>query len=99
MIPSCKRNTFGTFLRTPDGYRVTNPEDLLQSVRSSIKLVDRLEFSRANFTADKNWEKGNPMRSENMKSFTSFITEAISASQFLNLLMTMRQMTMRTWSF
>lgn len=55
-------NTFGTFLRTPDGYRVTAPEGFV-AIRSgrALKLVDRLEFSRANFTADKNWEKGNPM--------------------------------------
>jgi len=24
---------------------------------NALKLVDRLEFSRANFTADKNWDK------------------------------------------
>ena len=29
--------------------------------QGALKLVDRLEFSRANFTADKNWDKGNPM--------------------------------------
>ena len=57
-----KVNTFGTFLRTPDGYRVTAPEGFV-AIRSgqALKLVDRVEFSRANFTADKNWEKGNPM--------------------------------------
>ena len=57
-----KVNTFGTFLRTPDGYRVTAPEGFA-AIRSgqALKLVDRLEFSRANFTADKNWDKGNPM--------------------------------------
>ena len=57
-----KVNTFGTFLRTSDGYRVTAPEGFV-AIRSgqALKLVDRLEFSRANFTADKNWEKGNPM--------------------------------------
>ena len=57
-----KVNTFGTFLRTPDGYRVTAPEGFV-AIRSgqALKLVDRLEFSRANFTADKIWEKGNPM--------------------------------------
>ena len=57
-----KVNTFGTFLRTPAGYRVTAPEGFV-AIRSgqALKLVDRLEFSRANFTADKNWEKGNPM--------------------------------------
>ena len=58
-----KVNTFGTFLRTPDGYRVTAPEGFV-AIRSgrALKLVDRLEFSRANFTADKNWDKGSPMR-------------------------------------
>ena len=57
-----KVNTFGTFLKTPDGYRVTAPEGFV-AIRSgqALKLVDRLEFSRANFTADKNWDKGNPM--------------------------------------
>ena len=57
-----KVNTCGTFLRTSDGYRVTAPEGFV-AIRSgqALKLVDRLEFSRANFTADKNWEKGNPM--------------------------------------
>ena len=57
-----KVNTFGTFLKTPDGYRVTAHEGFV-AIRSgrALKLVDRLEFSRANFTADKNWEKGNPM--------------------------------------
>ena len=57
-----KVSTFGTFLRTPNGYRVTAPEGFV-AIRSgqALKLVDRLEFSRANFTADKNWEKGNPM--------------------------------------
>tara|TARA_B100001287_G_scaffold48033_1_gene37052 strand:- start:221 stop:679 length:459 start_codon:yes stop_codon:yes gene_type:complete len=57
-----KVNTFGTFLRTPDGYRVTAPEGFV-AIRSgrALKLVDRLEFSRANFTADKNWDKGSPM--------------------------------------
>ena len=57
-----KVNTFGTFLRTPNGYRVTAPEGFV-AIRSgrALKLVDRLEFSRANFTADKNWDKGNPM--------------------------------------
>ena len=57
-----KVNTFGTFLRTPNGYRVTAPEGFV-AIRSgrALKLVDRLEFSRANFTADKNWDKGSPM--------------------------------------
>jgi hypothetical protein len=54
-----KVNTFGTFLKTENGYRVTAPEGFV-AIRSgrALKLVDRLEFSRANFTADKNWDKG-----------------------------------------
>ena len=54
-----KVNTFGTFLKTDNGYRVTAPEGFV-AIRSgrALKLVDRLEFSRANFTADKNWDKG-----------------------------------------
>ena len=51
--------TLGTFLRTDNGYKVTAPEGFV-AIRSgnALKLVDRLEFSRANFTADKNWDKG-----------------------------------------
>jgi hypothetical protein len=51
--------TLGTFLRTDNGYKVTAPEGFV-AIRSgnALKLVDRLEFSRANFTADKNWNKG-----------------------------------------
>ncbi len=52
-------NTFGTFLKTDDGYRVTAPEGFV-AIKSgrALKLVDRLEFSRANFTAAKNWTSG-----------------------------------------
>lgn len=51
--------TLGTFLRTENGYKVTAPEGFV-AIRSgnALKLVDRLEFSRANFTADKNWSNG-----------------------------------------
>lgn len=53
-----KVQEIGTFLRTEDGYQVTAPEGFV-AIRSgnALKLVDRLEFSRANFTADKNWDK------------------------------------------
>lgn len=53
-----KVNDFGTFLRSEDGYKVTAPEGFV-AIKSgrALKLVDRLEFSRANFTADKNWDK------------------------------------------
>ena len=54
-----KVNSLGTFLKTEDGYKVTAPEGFV-AIRSgsALKLVDRLEFSRANFTATKNWDKG-----------------------------------------
>ena len=50
----------GTFIRTPTGYRVTAPEGFvaIDHIGKALKLVDRLEFSRANFTVDKNWVKG-----------------------------------------
>ena len=52
-----KVKTLGTFLRTESGYKVTAPEGFV-AIRSgkALKLVDRLEFSRANFTATKNWD-------------------------------------------
>jgi len=50
----------GHFLRTPDGYKVTSPEGFVavDRVAGAVKIVDRLEFSRANFTAEKDWVKG-----------------------------------------
>ena len=56
-----RAESIGTFLRTPNGYRVTAPEGFVAIDRISgkaLKLVDRLEFSRANFTADKDWVRG-----------------------------------------
>ena len=52
--------SIGHFLRTPNGYRVTAPEGFVAVDRAAgaVKLVDRLEFSRANFTAEKDWVKG-----------------------------------------
>jgi hypothetical protein len=54
-----KVKTFGTFLQTEDGYKITAPEGFV-AIRdgSALKLVDRLEFSKANFTIAKNWDKG-----------------------------------------
>ena len=42
----------GHFLRTSTGYRVTSPEGYVavDKVAGAVKLVDRLEFSRANFS-------------------------------------------------
>jgi hypothetical protein len=52
--------SIGHFLRTPNGYKVTAPEGFVAVDRTAgaVKLVDRLEFSRANFTAEKDWIKG-----------------------------------------
>jgi hypothetical protein len=54
-------NDIGTFLHTPDGgYKVTTPEGYVAAWSSggdAVKLVDRMEFSRANFLAVKNWGK------------------------------------------
>jgi hypothetical protein len=50
----------GTFLKTDDGYRVTAPEGFVAVDKlkgNALKLVDRLEFSQANFNATKNWDK------------------------------------------
>ena len=52
--------SIGHFLRTSTGYKVTAPEGFVavDRVAGAVKLVDRLEFSRANFTAEKDWVKG-----------------------------------------
>ena len=48
----------GTFLEDEKGYRVTSPEGFVAIMDGqAIKLVDRLEFSRANFTVAKDWGK------------------------------------------
>lgn len=52
----------GTFLRTSTGFRVTNQEGFVaidHLSNGAIKLVDRMEFSRANFSKDiiKGWER------------------------------------------
>ena len=52
-------NTMPSFIRTDDGYRVTNPEGFvaIDHVGKAVKLVDRMEFSKANFTVSKDWTK------------------------------------------
>ena len=51
------RSSVSSFLKTSDGYKVTAPEGFvaIDHVGGALKLVDRMEFSRANFTAAKNW--------------------------------------------
>jgi len=51
--------SIGSFLRTKNGYKVTNPEGYVAIKGSgAVKLVDRLEFSQANFNMAKDWVKG-----------------------------------------
>ena len=49
-----------TFIKTSNGFKVTNPEGYVAIDRVSgnaVKLVDRMEFSFNNFTAIKAWDK------------------------------------------
>ena len=49
-----------TFVRTKNGFKVTNPEGFVAIDRVSggaVKLVDRMEFSFNNFTAIKAWDR------------------------------------------
>ena len=48
----------GTFVRTDDGFKISNPEGFVAVDKlkgGAVKLIDRLEFSHDNFTATKNW--------------------------------------------
>ena len=54
------RQMTDTFIRTPNGYKVTNPEGYVAIDRvkgNAVKLVDRMEFSFNNFTAIKAWDR------------------------------------------
>jgi hypothetical protein len=51
---------FGTFVQKGDKYVATVPEGFVAIDRLSndaVKLVDRIEFSKANFTITKSWKK------------------------------------------
>jgi len=52
-----KISELNLFVETANGdYKVTTPEGFVAvSGRTAIKLIDRLEFSRLNFTVPKNW--------------------------------------------
>ena len=57
-----KVDSLQTFLKTDKGYEVTNPEGFVAMDRlgkNSLKLVDRLQFSKANFSSEyiKGWQK------------------------------------------
>ena len=54
------QDSVGTYLRTDaNGLKVTAPEGFvaIDKIGNAVKLVDRLEFSQANFNATKNWSK------------------------------------------
>jgi hypothetical protein len=54
------RQVTGSFLRTDDGFKVTNPEGFVAVDKlkgNAVKLIDRLEFAHANFNAQKAWDK------------------------------------------
>ena len=49
-----------TFIKTSNGFKVTNPEGYVAIDRvggKAVKLVDRMEFSFNNFTAINAWDK------------------------------------------
>ena len=48
-------------MKTPKGYKTTGAEGYVAIDKlggGAVKLVDRLEFSRANFNMAKDWVKG-----------------------------------------
>ena len=54
------RQVTGTFLKTDNGFKITNAEGFVAVDKlkgNAVKLVDRLEFSQANFNAAKAWSK------------------------------------------
>ena len=53
--------SIGTFIQNANGLEVTKPEGFVavdKFSNNAVKLVDRLTFSRANFTVAKDWVKG-----------------------------------------
>lgn len=57
-----KAKQIGTFLRTTDGYKVTEQEGFVaidHIGKNAVKLIDRLQFSHANFSPDtiKGWQR------------------------------------------
>jgi hypothetical protein len=54
------KGVVGTFLKTDNGFKVTNEEGFVAVDKldgKAVKLVDRLTFSFNNFTAAKAWTK------------------------------------------
>ena len=57
-----KTQSFKTFLETEQGFRPTSPEGYvaINKKGQAVKLVNRLEFSAANFNAVKDWKSPAP---------------------------------------
>jgi hypothetical protein len=55
------KDNISQYMKTDEGgFRVTTPEGFVAVDRlgtKALKLIDRLEFSRENFTAKKDWSK------------------------------------------
>ena len=51
--------SIGTFIKTESGYKVSKPEGFVAIGHDggAVKLVDRIEFSRENFNATKQWKQ------------------------------------------
>jgi len=51
------KGSVATFMKTSNGFKVTAPEGFVAISHDgkALKLVDRMEFSRANFTVAKDW--------------------------------------------
>ena len=56
-----KTKRIGTFVKTADGYKVTEQEGFvaIDKIGKAVKLVDRMNFSKANFSTEyiKGWQK------------------------------------------
>ena len=56
-----RASSLGTFLRTKKGFETTSQEGYvsIDRIGNAIKIVDRLEFSYANFSPEviKGWQK------------------------------------------
>lgn len=54
-----KLKSLKTFLQTDSGYKVVGHEGYVAISKkgSSVKLVDRMEFTKNNFSTDRNWSK------------------------------------------
>ena len=69
------------------GLKVTNPEGYVavDHIGNGVKLVDRLEFSRANFAMDKGFTKGNePSTEELTESFTVVLSADCKITKPIN---------------